>query len=85
VRCGLDTFGPSSLDFQLVYDVEANDPELVLLRKNAANLAIMRVFAETGLSFAYPTQTTFTAGPDGAMIMPYAPPPNPVAAKEGKA
>lgn len=72
VRCGLDNFAPSSLDFQLVYDVDATDQELVLLRKSAANLAIMRAFAKAGISFAYPTQTTFTAAPDGTMIMPYA-------------
>ena len=27
---------------------------------------------ERGIEFAYPTQTTFTAAPDGRMIMPYA-------------
>ena len=31
-------------------------------------------FAREGISFAYPTQTTFTAAPDGHMVMPYAPP-----------
>ena len=28
-------------------------------------------FRAEGLSFAYPTQTAFTAAPDGRMIMPY--------------
>jgi hypothetical protein len=32
----------------------------------------LRTFSEHGLQFAYPTQTTFTAAPDGTMIMPYA-------------
>ena len=85
VRCGLDNFAPSSLDFQLVYDVEAPEPELVLMRKNAANLAIMRAFASAGISFAYPTQTTFTAAPDGTMVMPYAAPPAGAATRKGKA
>ena len=31
-------------------------------------------FAEHGLEFAYPTQTTFTAAPDGTLVMPYAAP-----------
>jgi hypothetical protein len=29
------------------------------------------MFALHGIEFAYPTQTTFTAAPDGKMIMPY--------------
>jgi hypothetical protein len=29
-------------------------------------------FNREGIEFAYPTQTTFTAAPDGTMIMPYA-------------
>jgi small-conductance mechanosensitive channel len=80
VRCGLDTFAASSLDFQLVYDVEAEDQELVLLRKHAANMAILRAFAQAGIGFAYPTQTTFTAAPDGTMVMPYAGVPHPTPA-----
>jgi small-conductance mechanosensitive channel len=76
IRCGLDNFGPSSLDFQLVYDVEAIDQDVVLMRKNAANLAILECIAKAGTQFAYPTQTTFTAAPDGRMVMPYAPLPS---------
>jgi hypothetical protein len=34
-------------------------------------LAILQRFNDEGLEFAYPTQTTFTAAPDGKMIMPY--------------
>jgi aspartate kinase len=30
-----------------------------------------KAFAEKGIAFAYPTQTTFTAAPDGRMVMPY--------------
>jgi hypothetical protein len=36
-------------------------------------LGMIRRFAELGVEFAYPTQTTFTAAPDGTMIMPYPP------------
>ena len=74
VRCGLDSFAPSSLDFQLVYDVDAADQEDVLNRKHAANIAILARLADAGVHFAYPTQTTFTAAPDGTLVMPYAPP-----------
>lgn len=72
VRCGLDTFAPSSLDFQLVYDVDAEDQEAMLSHKHAANIAILDCFAQHGIAFAYPTQTTFTAAPDGTLVMPYA-------------
>lgn len=72
VRCGLDTFAPSSLDFQLVYDVDAVDQDVMLSHKHAANIAILECFAEHGIAFAYPTQTTFTAAPDGTLVMPYA-------------
>lgn len=74
VRCGLDNFGASSLDFQLVYDVEAEDQDLVLMRKHSVNIAVAEHFAAAGIVFAYPTQTTFTAAPDGTLVMPYASP-----------
>ena len=34
-------------------------------------LAMLRRFDEEGIEFAYPTQTSFTAAPDGTLIMPY--------------
>jgi small-conductance mechanosensitive channel len=72
VRAGLAAFGTSSLDFDLVYDIESDDPDDILRIKHAINLAILSDFADAGLSFAYPTQTTFTAAPDGTLVMPYA-------------
>jgi hypothetical protein len=33
--------------------------------------AMLRRFADLGIAFAYPTQTSFTAAPDGTLIMPY--------------
>jgi small-conductance mechanosensitive channel len=74
VRAGLETFGASSLDFALVYDIVASDQTDILVCRNAANLAVMRVFAREGISFAYPTQTTYTAAPDGTLVMPWAQP-----------
>jgi small-conductance mechanosensitive channel len=75
VRTGLETFGASSLDFALVYDIVASDQNDILVCRNAANLAVMRVFAREGIAFAYPTQTTYTAAPDGKLVMPWATPP----------
>jgi small-conductance mechanosensitive channel len=74
VRAGLETFGPSSLDFALVYDIVASDQTDILVCRNAANLAVMGVFAQEGIAFAYPTQTTYTAAPDGTLVMPWAQP-----------
>ncbi len=74
VRAGLENFGSSSLDFSLVYDIVASDQTDILVCRNAANLAVLQVFEREGLSFAYPTQTTYTAAPDGHLVMPWAPP-----------
>ena len=71
VRCGIRGFGPSSIDFELVYDTSSIDQNKVAADRTAVALAVLRAFAEHGLEFAYPTQTTFTAAPDGTMVMPY--------------
>jgi hypothetical protein len=42
-------------------------------------MRVIEAFAAEKIDFAYPTQTTFTAAPDGSYVMPYAPP------KPGKA
>ncbi len=73
-RCALDNFAPSSLDFLLIYEIHEADPSDALDRKHLVNNAILRLFAEKGIQFAYPTQTTFTAAPDGRMVMPFAEP-----------
>ncbi len=73
IRCGLETFAASSLDFTLIYDIEAEDPDEILGCKNKVNIAILEAFASQGIAFAYPTQTTYTAAPDGTLVMPYAP------------
>ncbi len=74
VRIGLETFGASSLDFMLVYDVTASDQADILTRRNAANIAILELFEREKIAFAYPTQTTYTAAPDGKLVMPWAKP-----------
>jgi small-conductance mechanosensitive channel len=72
VRCALLALAPSSIDFELIFDVGSTDQNKVAADRAAVALAILRSFAEHGISFAYPTQTTFTAAPDGTMVMPYA-------------
>ena len=74
VRCAILAFGPSSIDFELLFDSRNTEQNKVAADRSAVALAVLRAFAEHKLEFAYPTQTTFTAAPDGKMIMPYAPP-----------
>lgn len=81
IRAGFTTFGPSSLDFQLVFDVNSDDVEEMFKARHAIGIAIVERFAKDGIAFAYPTQTTFTAAPDGALVMPYAPPASPPKAR----
>ena len=72
VRCGLMKFGDSSLDFELQYDVHSEDYQVVFDMRHAVNVAILRKFSELGIEFAYPTQMSITAGPDGGAVVPKA-------------
>lgn len=74
IRAGFNNFATSSLDFHLVFDIESDDVEVMFQARHDIGIAIIDRFAREGISFAYPTQTTFTAAPDGHMVMPYAPP-----------
>ncbi|WP_246605868.1 mechanosensitive ion channel family protein [Sphingobium xanthum] len=84
VRGGFIGFGASSLDFELEFDIMSGDWDVVYQARHQVGLAILRQFNERGLEFAYPTQTTFTAAPDGRMIMPY-PTPTARAKSSGQA
>ncbi|HEY5721554.1 MAG TPA: mechanosensitive ion channel family protein [Allosphingosinicella sp.] len=74
VRCGLTAFGASSLDFELQFDVHTIDFEEAFETRHLILVDIARRFTEEGIAFAYPTQTSFTAAPDGSFILPYAKP-----------
>ncbi len=71
VRCAVSGFGASSIDFQLVYDDRGKSFDNRAMNRSTICIGILRTFAAKGIEFAYPTQTTFTAAPDGTMIMPY--------------
>lgn len=74
VRCAFLTFAPSSLDFELLFEVVSDDLAHVADEKGRVGLMLWEEFARQGLAFAYPTQTTYTAAPDGTLVMPYATP-----------
>src|SRR3546814_10271892 len=70
-RAGFDSFGPSSLDFALLVDVPGRDWSIAHPIRGRLLVAIIKRFAAEGIAIPYPTQTAFTAAPDGTMIMPY--------------
>jgi small-conductance mechanosensitive channel len=72
VRCAITGFGPSSIDFEFIYETRSIDIGEISADRTAIALTLIKTFAKHGIQFAYPTQTTFTAAPDGTMIMPYA-------------
>ena len=71
VRCGMTGFGPSSLDFELQFDVHTTDYEYAFATRSAICIEILRRFAAEGIEFAYPTTVNFTAAPDGSLVEPY--------------
>jgi small-conductance mechanosensitive channel len=72
-RCHAFQFAPSSIDFELVFHVESSDVADFMAVRQAVMLGMIRRFAEIGGEFAYPTQPTVTAAPDGTYVMPYSP------------
>lgn len=72
VRCCALAFGPSSIDCEIVYDDRTRDPDSLARHRSEIIVNVKRAFESEGIAFAYPTQTSFTAAPDGSFIMPYA-------------
>ena len=63
-------FGQSSLDFEIVFHVEQPDHPVMMAARHNIGIAMVTRFAALDIQFAYPTQTSFTAAPDGSMIDP---------------
>ena len=82
VNAGLVRFGASSLDYELNFDVPDPDTHDYFQARHRIGLSIWKRFIAEGIEFAYPPQTSFTAAPDGRMIMPY-PEVQPVRRVEG--
>ena len=77
VRCTMTALAPSSLDHELLFEITSLDPDVIAAHRSAIIMSLVTMFAAAEVEFAYPTQTTFTAAPDGTLVMPYAPPPKP--------
>lgn len=71
-QAGFASFNASSIDIELEYDTPSPAFDPWYQARHEVGLAILRRFAAEGIDFAYPTQTSFTAAPDGRMILPYA-------------
>ena len=71
VRAAFRTFNQSSIDFDFLFEVDSGEPLEAHAAQEQVALGLLRTFRARGIDFAYPTQTTFTAAPDGEMIMPY--------------
>lgn len=70
-RAGFESFGASSLDFALQFDVPGDNWATAHDTRNRVLVSLMKRFAAEGISIPYPTQTTYTAAPDGTLVMPY--------------
>ena len=70
-RAGFESFGASSLDFMFIIDIAGSDWGIAHPTRDRLLVTIMQRFAAEGINLAYPTQTSYTAAPDGTLIMPY--------------
>lgn len=71
-RASFEGFGASSIDLVLFVDVPGNDWSIAHPLRDRLMVGIMRRFAAEGIVIPYPTQTTYTAAPDGTLVLPYA-------------
>jgi small-conductance mechanosensitive channel len=58
-RAHFKSFGPSSLDFEVVYYVLTPDYNTRMDIQHAINLELCRQFGQLAIAFAYPTQTLY--------------------------
>ncbi|PZU46075.1 MAG: mechanosensitive ion channel protein MscS [Sphingomonas sp.] len=72
-RAHLIQFATSALDYELVFIVERADLKSMFDARQAVMIAMVRRFAELGIDFAFPSQTSYLAGPDGRIVDPHPP------------
>ena len=65
-RCHFVEFGASSLDFELCYNIPTNDYVKALDAQQQVNVALVQMFAEQDIAFAFPTRTLYLNHPDQA-------------------
>jgi small-conductance mechanosensitive channel len=70
-RAHLFQFAASALDYELVFIVESAELKDMFDARQAVMIALVKRFAELGVDFAFPAQTSFLAGPDGRIVEPH--------------
>ncbi|AKM09086.1 mechanosensitive ion channel family protein [Croceicoccus naphthovorans] len=71
IRSNFTGFGASSIDFELYFEADVDNVAEAQAAYQRVAMNLLRAFHERKIEFAYPTQTNFTAAPDGSIIMPY--------------
>jgi small-conductance mechanosensitive channel len=72
VRSGFVNFNASSVDFEIEFDSMTQSYDEGYEARHKVGLAILDRFNAEGIAFAYPTQTSYSAAPDGTLVLPYA-------------
>jgi small-conductance mechanosensitive channel len=70
-RNGFANFGPSTLDYEFIVELDGSDWTAANQIRDKIATTILRRFAQEGINLPYPAQTSFTAAPDGRLVMPY--------------
>lgn len=71
VRAGLIGIGTSSLDFEAELRFAAADFDLFFRTRAQIIAELLGAVSEAALQLAYPAQTSFTAAPDGRLVLPW--------------
>ncbi|AJP70976.1 mechanosensitive ion channel family protein [Sphingomonas hengshuiensis] len=71
VRGGFAAFGASTLDYEYIVEMPSGDWPTAHAARDRIATDLLRHFTAAGIAFAYPTQTSYAAAPDGTIIMPY--------------
>ncbi len=71
-RSGILQIGASSIDIEIDFEVDSDDLARIGQERHAVAIALLAALRRDGYELAYPTQTTYTAAPDGQLVMPYA-------------
>jgi small-conductance mechanosensitive channel len=71
VRNGFAAFNASTLDYEYIVEFPTDDWNIAHPARDHIATDLLRRFGEAGIVFAYPTQTSYTAAPDGKLIYPY--------------
>ncbi len=69
-RAHFKAFGPSSLDFEVVYYVESPDYNRYMDVQQAINLAIVEAFAQGAIEFAFPSQSVYLEAVPEVLAVP---------------